>query len=243
MSGGANDNDSVVEWVVRPYHSTSGAPRRRIGGGLRVQILHAVENYWWEHRRPPTIREICSAVNVESTGHVAHHVAILVRQGLLTREPGISRGLSLTHPAGLVVQGTIAAGEPIDLFDDGVPELLEFSELAISITANPAPTGARIYALRVRGTSMIDDGILDGDFVLVAPGSTVANGAIAVAIENRANGGHGAATLKRVFVLSDGVRLQPANATFAARFIAAKEWDREWSVRGTVVAVYRRCIV
>ena len=87
---------------------------------------------------------------------------------------------------------------------------------------------------------MIEEGILDGDYVLIAPGSTVASGAIAVAIENSANGGRGAATLKRVFIQQGGVRLQPANRALKARFIAAEEWDREWSVQGTVVALYRR---
>jgi SOS-response transcriptional repressor LexA len=87
---------------------------------------------------------------------------------------------------------------------------------------------------------MIDDGILDGDYLLITPSSTVANGAIGVAIHNTANGGRGAATLKRVFRRSDGVQLQPANAELSARYITAEEWDREWSVQGTVVAVYRR---
>jgi repressor LexA len=147
-----------------------------------------------------------------------------------------------TRPTGLSVLGTIAAGEPLEQFDVGETELLELDELASAITSVPAGTGREMYALRVRGTSMIEDGILDGDYILITPGSTYVNGAIAVAVWNTPNGGRGAATVKRVFIRPDSVQLQPANAEFAARIVPAEEWDREWSVQGTVVAVYRRCV-
>jgi len=235
-----DDDSKLAGRAARPHLSGGGAARRHPEGNPRLQILHAIEDYWREHRRPPTIREIGALVGIAAPSHVAHHVAILERQGLLRREPGISRGLTPTRAVGLVVQGTIAAGEPIDLFDSGEPELLEPGELALTAASAAASTGRDIYALRVRGTSMIEEGILDGDYVLIAPGSTVASGAIAVAIENSANGGRGAATLKRVFIQQGGVRLQPANRALKAQFIAAEEWDREWSVQGTVVALYRR---
>jgi repressor LexA len=225
--------DGRDDTVVR-----AARPRRQIRDNPRLQILHVIEDYWYEHRRPPTIREICAAVKIDSTSHIAHHVSILKRQGLLRYEAG-RRGLTPTTPTGLAVRGSIAAGEPLDLFGDDTPELLEFGELAMA--AVPIRAGREIYALRVRGDSMIEDGILNGDYVLIAPGAKVANGAIAIATRNSANGGRGAATLKRVHIHPDGVRLQPANATLSARFIPAVEWDREWSVQGTVVAVYRRC--
>lgn len=219
-------------------NSVVRASRRQIRDNLRLQILHVIEEYWHEHRRPPTIREICAAVKIDSTSHIAHHVSILEREGLLRREPG-SRGLTPTLPTGLAVRGSIAAGEPLDLFGDDMPEMLEFDELAM--TAVLIRARREIYALRVRGDSMIEDGILNGDYVLIDPGATAANGAIAIATCNSANGGRGEATLKRVFIHPNGVRLQPANAALIARFIPAEEWDREWSVQGTVVAIYRRC--
>ncbi len=237
-----DDDSKLAGRAARPHLSGGGSSHRRPGGGLRPQILHAIEDYWREHRRPPTIREIGALVGIKAPSHVAHHVAILEREGLLRREPGISRGLMPTRPLGLVVQGTIAAGEPIDLFDSGEPELLEPGELALTTASLAASTGREIYALRVRGTSMIEEGILDGDYVLIAPSSTVASGAIAVAVENSANGDRGAATLKRVFIQHDGVQLQPANSALNARFIAAEEWDAAWSVQGTVVGVYRRYV-
>ncbi len=230
--------DDTVVRAVRPRRPEVRASRRQIRDNLTLQILHVFEDYYYEHGRPPTIREICAAVKINSTSHINYHLRILERQGLLRREPG-SRGFMPTLPTGLAVRGSIAAGEPLDLFGDDMPEMLEFD--AIAMTAIPIRTRREIYALRVRGDSMIEDGILNGDYVLIAPGTTVANGAIAIATRNSANGGRGAATLKRVFIHPDGIRLQPANAALIARFISAEEWDREWSVQGTVVAVYRRC--
>src|SRR5262249_19574292 len=95
------------------------------------------------------------------------------------------------------------------------------------------------YALRVRGDSMVEDGILDGDYVLIAR-SPVAQGTIAVAVHHSANGGRGAATLKWVYVYEDEVHLRPANPAYATRVIPREDWDREWSVQGKLVGVYRR---
>src|SRR5258708_5222873 len=176
--------DTRTEQVLSPQGSGGGRPRRRAGDALRAQILDAIEEYWREYGRPPTIREIGSAVGVRATSHVAHHVNVLVQEGLLVRDRG-SRGLRSTRPVGLPVLGTIAAGNPLDLFAPGAPELLELGELSGAMTSLPVRSLAAasdVFALRVRGTSMIEDGILDGDYVLIAPGSTVANGAIAVVL-------------------------------------------------------------
>lgn len=223
--------------------------RRRSGDSLRLRILDAIEAYQREHGRPPTIREIGVQVGIAAPSHVRYHVTKLEEEGYLTREAGSSRSLVSTRPSGVRVLGTIAAGEPLDLFDDDEPEWLELGELGVALppvaglarTGMKSGTGSKeIYALRVRGTSMIEDGILNGDFVLIAPGLTVANGAIAVVLHRRAHGDRGAVTLKRVFRSDEGVCLQPANADLEPRVIAAEEWDREWRVQGRVVAVYRR---
>jgi repressor LexA len=237
---GIRHSSDLTEPARLPQESVGRVPYRRRSDDLRANILHTIEAYWREHRRPPTVREIGSAVGVKSTAHVAYHVTLLEREGLLSREPGRSRGLLPLRPVGLRVLGTIAAGDPLEQFDAGESELLPLDQFATAMTSIPTPPDREIFALRVRGTSMIEDGILDGDYVLITPGSTVANGAIGVAIHNTANGGRGAATLKRVFIRSDGVQLQPANAELSARYIARDEWNREWSVQGTVVAVYRR---
>ena len=227
------------EQASHPHTSHGTTPRRGAADELRERILQAIEDYWQEHGRPPTIREICAQVHVESTSHVAYHVSILKRQGRVSHEPG-SRGLKPTRPTGLPVLGTIAAGTPIDLFDGGDPETLSLSEIAPAIRTVPTNAGQDIFALRVRGTSMIEDGILDGDYVVIARGQTALDGEIAVATHNTANGGRGEATLKRVYRSDGGVILQPANAELKPRFIPANEWQREWTVQGTLVAVYRQ---
>jgi SOS-response transcriptional repressor LexA len=87
---------------------------------------------------------------------------------------------------------------------------------------------------------MVDDGILDGDYVLIAYGPTIAHGAIAVAVHDSANGGRGETTLKHVYVYEDEVHLQPANPAHHERVISREEWQGEWRVQGTVVGSYRR---
>ncbi len=214
--------------------------RRLPGDNLRTQILHAIEEYWHDNHCPPTIREICADVNVESTSHVAYHITMLERQGLVSRKPGKSRGVMLTQPSGLPIRGTIAAGQPLDIFDEGESDMLGFGELGAAISAIPGSVVEGLYALQVRGDSMIEDGILSGDYVVIARDSKVENGEIGVAVHNTANGGRGAATLKHIFVNHDSVRLQPANEALQARIVPADEWNREWSVQGTVVAVHRQ---
>jgi repressor LexA len=141
---------------------------------------------------------------------------------------------------GVRLLGTIAAGLPLDLFDEGTEELLEVDELTKAIPHTGAPTHGDIYALQVQGDSMVEDGILDGDYVLIVVGPTVAQGAIAVAVHDSANGGRGETTLKRVYVHEDEVHLQPANPAYPVRVISREEWVGEWRVQGTVVGSYRR---
>jgi repressor LexA len=87
---------------------------------------------------------------------------------------------------------------------------------------------------------MVEAGILDGDYVLIAFGPTVAQGAIAVVVHDSANGGRGETTLKRVYVHADEVHLKLANPACRVRVISRQEWESEWRVQGAVVGSYRR---
>ncbi|MGO8948015.1 MAG: LexA family protein [Ktedonobacterales bacterium] len=147
--GGRGD---MTEQGWSPHESGRGTPHRRARGDLRADILNAIETYWREHGRPPTIREIGSAVGIASTSNAAYHVTVLERQGKLSREPGMSRGLMSTRPAGLRILGTIAAGDPLEQFDDGESELLNLEEFTMAMTSVPVGSGRGVYALRVRGT-------------------------------------------------------------------------------------------
>jgi len=189
---------------------------------------------------PPSVRDIGRAVGLSSTSAVHHHLQALQRDGYLERGESISRAIRLTPSAAiqlglthelvpqslaaeahvLPIIGEIAAGGPIEAYQDAsesmaVPELL-------------APSGDA-YVLRVRGDSMIEEHIADGDFVLIRPQTTARNGDIVVAqVEENA------VTLKRFYREKDRVRLQPANPNYAPQF-----YD-DVRIQGKLIGVIRR---
>jgi repressor LexA len=189
---------------------------------------------------PPSVREIARAVGLASTSAVHHHLQILEREGYLERGAAQSRAIRLTPTAAmrlglanelvpqseaaqahvLPVIGEIAAGGPIEAYQDAsetlaVPDLL-------------APSGDA-YVLKVRGDSMIDAAIMDGDFVLIRPQDTARNGDIVVAqVEENA------VTLKRFFKEKDRVRLQPANENYPPQYYP------DVRIQGKLIGVIRR---
>jgi repressor LexA len=221
---------------------SSRSQKHQAGEAARLQILLTVADAWRSAGRSPSYREISAARGIGSLSVLARHVSVLVAQGLLRCLPG-SRGLLPARPVGLSIHGTIAAGAPLDLFDEGDFELLELDALSSALSGSRLPHEREVYVLQVRGDSMVDDGILDGDYVLINPSPTVVHARIAVAVHDSANGGRGEATLKWVFVYEDEVHLRPANAAHSTRVIGREEWDQEWKVQGALVGVYRRYIV
>ena len=198
-------------------------------------ILKYIEAYVDERGYPPSIREIGDRVGISSTSVVDYNLKVLEREGHIRRDREVSRGLELVgSPRGprqaqprlvrIPVIGRIAAGQPIEAIEDpgDVVEL---------------PVGAvpdECYALRVRGTSMIDDHIDDGDLVVIRPQPSVENGEIAVAIVNDATE-NGGATLKRLYREGDTVRLQPRNPAMQPILVPADQVE----VRGKVVKLLR----
>src|SRR5919201_1167479 len=148
--------------------------------GRQRQILEFISSYIEEHDRPPTNREIGQAMGIASTGHVDYHLSVLAKKGYIEREANTSRGLRLTpvaepHPRRRVFQvpvvGLIAAGAPIEAITDPNDAI----ELGDAFATDDA------YALRVRGTSMIEDLIGDGDLVVIRPTQAADNGDTVVA--------------------------------------------------------------
>ena len=201
--------------------------------GPQTRIYTFITDYIRQEGWPPTNREIGEAVGIHSTGHVDHHLTALEHKGMITRVRGKSRGIRVTahQRDGLHVIGAIAAGSPLDYYPDTEQETLNLAEHV---------TG-RAYVLHVKGDSMIDDHIANGDYVLIDPDAPVGDGDIVVATHINSVTDGGAATLKRIYREHGHVRLQPANATIEPIIIPADEWDREWQVQGKVIAVYRRC--
>jgi repressor LexA len=155
-------------------------------GQRQAAVLGAIEAYVRRHDRPPTVREIGHDARIASTGHVAHVLAALERRGYLTCEHGVARGIHLTRTPGVPILGTIAAGVPLDLFDAGLPELLDLAahvrDGAARARAGDGDAAGSEFALLVRGNSMIEDGILDGDYVLMQRAAAAPEGALVVAV-------------------------------------------------------------
>lgn len=213
------------------------------------KMLEFIKRFVVEHGYPPTIREIGLATGISSTSVVDYNLSALERMGYLRRDPEISRGIELMgnrlarseeakplrqnrlgeNRPGIVrvpVVGRIAAGEPIEAVA-GADETIDLSD-------SIAPENA--YVLRVKGKSMIDDLIDDGDLVVVEPRSTADNGDIVVALLTDGPTGEGQATLKRIYREKGLVRLQPANATMEPIFVKPENL----LIQGRVVSVIRR---
>lgn len=201
---------------------------------IQRKMYEFIVNYMKQEGMPPTNREIGRELQIASTGHVDYHLTMLEKKGLISRQPKKSRGIKLTkQSAGIPVMGTIAAGEPLDIFEDSTTSVDIGRELVDAENS---------YALIVRGRSMIEDHICDGDYVVIKPQSTCQNGDIVVAVHMQ-DGVRGSATLKRFFQEKDydRVRLQPANSELEPILIPKSIWDREWEVQGKVVAIFRQC--
>jgi len=172
------------------------------------EIFEFIKRYSARHGYPPTVRDIGKAVGLASSSTVHAHLANLEKVGLLRRDPTKPRAIELldravegvrnaVRPAGLPLLGQVAAGQPI-LAEENVEEYVP----------TPGVVGGDRgeYLLRVRGESMKDVGILEGDLVVVAPQDTARDGEIIVALVGEE------ATVKTFYRESDHIRLQPENA-------------------------------
>jgi repressor LexA len=197
------------------------------------EIFDFIKRYAAEHGYPPTVRDIGKAVGLASSSTVHAHLANLERLGLLRRDPSKPRALELLDRAvgtvadgvrsalgggGLPLVGQVAAGQPI-LAEENIEEYIPVPDLAGGSDGE--------YILRVRGDSMVDAGMLEGDFVVVRPQETATDGDIVVALVGEE------ATVKRFFHESDHVRLQPENPSMEP--IRSKDVK----VLGRVVGLFR----
>ena len=214
------------------------APTKQKLSERQNKMLEFIANFVKEHPYPPSVREIQMGCGISSTSVVDYNLHILRREGYIKRSPDISRGIQLLdrdtgramglQNAVLVpVLGAIAAGEPLMAFADA-SEAEETLELPPSLL--PARTDD-IYALRVKGQSMIEDLIDDGDVVLLRRRETASPGQMVAAwIKDPGEG-----TLKRFYPEGARVRLQPANSAMSPIYQDADNVE----VQGVVVGVIR----
>ena len=191
------------------------------------EIFDFISRYLKQHGYPPTVREIGTAVGLHSSSTVHAHLSKLESLGVLRRDPSKPRALEVlverakkaVRPSGLPLVGQVAAGEPI-LAEENIEEYLEVPDVVGGEDGD--------YILRVRGESMKDAGILEGDFVVVRPAENARDGEIVVALVGEE------ATVKRFFKEKDHVRLQPENKSFKPIKI------QDVRLLGRVVGMFRR---
>ncbi len=190
------------------------------------ELLDAIQEHVQERGIMPSYRELASAVGASSPATIHKHVTLLEKKGYVIRHDG-GRSMSLTPKAtssrpaiGLPLKGLITAGAPI--------EAIETNE-TLDVPADLVVDEINSYVLKVKGESMIDDGILDGDFVIVERNPSPRNGDIVVALLENAY-----ATLKRFYREPNRIRLQPANSTMSPFYV------RDPLIQGVVKAVLRK---
>ena len=193
------------------------------------QILDFLNDYIGKNGHAPTLVEIAKKLGVRSLATVHEHLQTLEKKGLIKRFSGISRGIEILDKkvseivkgVELPLLGFIAAGSPIEPFTD--------PSATFAVAPNMIAANKKSYVLQVKGESMIEDGILDGDFVVVEETNQARNGDIVVAMIN-----NGVVTLKRFFKEPGRIRLEPANSTMQPIFA------KDVTIQGKVVGVVRR---
>ena len=207
-------------------HSLSDRQRR---------ILDFIDQFQRQHEYPPTIREIGQAADISSTSVVDYNLRVLEREGYLHRDREVSRGLGLAGSAAsrrtrsaprIPIVGRIAAGEPIEAVQ-GHPEEIEVSEYI---------RDEGCFALKVKGKSMIEDLIDDGDIVVIRRQESADDGDIVVALITDGPTSEGAATLKRLYREPGRIRLQPANSTMEPIYVN----PGDLRIQGRVISVIRQ---
>ncbi len=178
----------------------------------------------------PTLTEIAEHLGLSSLATVHEHLSTLEKKGFIRRYRGAVRGIELLHKDGdkseggnieLPILGFIACGAPIEAYSDPNATLM--------VSPTLIKAGDKSFVLQAKGDSMIDDGILSGDYVVVKEQKEARNGDIVVAVLK-----NGFATLKRYYQEANRIRLQPANSTMSPMYVTEVE------IRGKVVAVIRQ---
>ena len=199
-------------------------------------ILTVIREFIDDHQFPPTVRDIQTACDISSTSVVDYNLRILQREGYIRREAEVSRGIELLDGSGprrdlmsVPVLGSIAAGEPLHVppSDSWSTEAEDHVDLPTYITGGRS----EVFAVRVKGESMIDALVADGDLVVMEPTDRPENGDM-VAAWLQDNGG---VTLKHFHMRNGMVTLQPANSAVEPITVPAQDV----SVQGRVVGVVR----
>lgn len=187
------------------------------------QILNYVKTYLEKHEYAPSFREIASGLKLSSIATISDHIQNLKEKGYLTSTKNLARSIQLTptwdeRTFSIPLLGTVAAGSPIQAIR---------THETINIPRDMIKPN--VFALKVRGDSMIDDGIYEGDYVIIEKIVEPKNGDIVVSLLDNEN-----VTLKRFFKEKDHIRLQPANSNYAPIRV------KQVTIQGRVLGVIRK---
>ncbi len=195
------------------------------------QILNYIAESIDKYGYAPTLTEIAEFLGLSSLSTVHEHLSALEKKGLIRRYKGAVRGIELLGDKAVLgtskavlelpVMGYIACGKPIEPYHD--------PNATLAVNPSLVAPGEKSYVLQAKGDSMVDDGILNGDYVVVKEQKEALDGDIVVAVLK-----NGFATLKRFYREANRIRLQPANSTMSPIYVADVE------IKGKVVAVIRQ---
>ena len=194
------------------------------------QIMQYLQQYIQTTGTAPTLKQIADAIGVSSLATVHEHLSALEDKGMIKRKAGRTRSIELTddrfeteteNAVDVPILGFIAAGKPIQPYTD--------PNASMSIGPSFVNGKKRVYVLQVRGESMIEEQIRDGDYVVVEETNEARNGQIVVALLD-----NGMATLKRFFKEATRIRLEPANSAMSPIFV------KNVTIQGKVVGLIRK---
>jgi len=200
----------------------------------RFKVLEYIRGFIREHGYPPTVREIQLGLGFSSPRPIQHHLERLKRDGLIKHEPLKSRGIrpidgsQLTEEVPLL--GSIAAGQPIDVPAPDTWQIV--AEGMVQVPPDLLPKNIQVFALRVKGKSMIDAFVDDGDIVILEATPTAETGQMVAAwLTDRQE-----ATLKKIYYEPSRIRLQPANDSMEPIYVDPDNL----LIQGRVIAVLRK---
>jgi len=202
------------------------------------QVFEFIKSFIEEKGYSPSLDEVARGLELSSLATVHKHLSNLAEKGLIRRHWNRGRGIEICSDLdaprlvqmeleacyAIPVRGTVAAGEPLDVAEDDLSERL-------SVPADLVRSADDTFVLRVRGDSMIEEGIQDGDFIICERRKTARNGQVVVALVN-----HYETTVKYFYLEGDSVRLQPANPYMAPIYVKASEVE----VQGVVIGLVRK---
>lgn len=204
------------------------------------EIFDFIRAFIEEKSYSPSLEEIARGMELSSLATVHKHLKHLAEKGIIKRHWNRGRGIELVSDLDspnivqmeldaaykLPIKGVVAAGLPIEAFEEDTDRLNVPSDLVRNAETS--------YVLRVRGDSMIEDGIHEGDFIIVERATTVRQGQVVVALVNGSE-----TTVKRFYREGETVRLQPANSTMADILVMAKDVE----IQGVIIGLIRRYVV